>query len=39
MRKVIEINPYLLKTMAGGAGEFVCVIEFFFMLCSNLTSS
>ena len=22
MKKVIEINPYLLGTMAGGAGEF-----------------
>jgi hypothetical protein len=27
VKKVIEINPYLLGTMAGGAGEsFPCVI-------------
>ena len=27
VKKVIEINPYLLGTMAGGAGEcFLCMI-------------
>jgi len=25
VKKVIEINPYLLGTMAGGAGEFFLV--------------
>ena len=30
VKKVIEINPYLLGTMAGGAGELFCVIDYFF---------
>lgn len=46
MKKVIEINPYLLGTMAGGAGEFPfcyhCKILFmlstfiFFKLTANI---
>ena len=32
MKKVIEINPYLLGTMAGGAGEYPFVpLEFFYV--------
>lgn len=31
MKKVIEINPYLLGTMAGGAGE--CTIRRFLWVC------
>ena len=27
MKKVLEINPYLLGTMAGGAGESFTAIE------------
>lgn len=31
MKKVIEINPYLLGTMAGGAGQFYCFIRLFYV--------
>ena len=43
MKKVIEINPYLLGTMAGGAGEFLFVTTrtffntfLFFKLTANI---
>ena len=32
MKKVIEINPYLLGTMAGGAGELFCATGILFKL-------
>ena len=31
VKKVIEINPYLLGTMAGGAGELFMPLEFFML--------
>jgi hypothetical protein len=32
VKKVIEINPYLLGTMAGGAGEFSFMCHWIFFL-------